>query len=48
MNVVITPAMLAQVIVSGILAGSLYAMVALGLGLIFGVMRVINIAHVRC
>jgi len=44
-NVVITPAMLAQVIVSGILAGSLYAMVALGLGLIFGVMRVINIAH---
>ena len=45
MNVVITPAMLGQVIVSGILAGSLYAMVALGLGLIFGVMRVINIAH---
>jgi branched-chain amino acid transport system permease protein len=43
--VVITPAMLGQVIVSGILAGSLYAMVALGLGLIFGVMRVINIAH---
>ncbi len=37
--------MLAQVIVSGILAGGLYAMVALGLGLIFGVMRVINIAH---
>ena len=45
MNVVVTPAMLGQVIVSGILAGSLYAMVALGLGLIFGVMRVINIAH---
>src|SRR5689334_1476286 len=37
--------MLGQVIVSGILAGSLYAMVALGLGLIFGVMRVLNIAH---
>ena len=37
--------MLGQVIVSGILAGGLYAMVALGLGLIFGVMRVINIAH---
>ena len=32
MNVVVTPAMLGQVIVSGILAGSLYAMVALGLG----------------
>ena len=45
MNVVVTPAMLGQVIVSGILAGGLYAMVALGLGLIFGVMRVINIAH---
>jgi branched-chain amino acid transport system permease protein len=44
-NVVVTPAMLAQVVVSGILAGSLYAMVALGLALIFGVMRVINIAH---
>jgi branched-chain amino acid transport system permease protein len=44
-NVVITPAMLGQVIVSGILAGALYAMVALGLALIFGVMRVINIAH---
>src|SRR5205814_5301132 len=44
-NVVITPAMLAQVVVSGILAGALYAMVALGLALIFGVMHVINIAH---
>ncbi|OGK87273.1 MAG: hypothetical protein A2050_00305, partial [Candidatus Rokubacteria bacterium GWA2_73_35] len=30
---------------SGILAGALYAMVALGLALIYGVMRVINIAH---
>lgn len=45
MNLVITPAMVAQVFVSGILAGALYAMVALGLALIFGVMRVINIAH---
>jgi len=44
-NVAITPAMLGQVVVSGILAGALYAMVALGLALIFGVMRVINIAH---
>jgi branched-chain amino acid transport system permease protein len=42
---VITPGMVGQVIVSGILAGGLYAMVALGLALIFGVMRVINIAH---
>jgi branched-chain amino acid transport system permease protein len=41
----ISPTMLGQVIVSGILAGALYALVALGLALIFGVMRVINIAH---
>ena len=37
--------MVGQVIISGILSGALYAMVALGLALIFGVMRVINIAH---
>ena len=37
--------MVGQVVVSGILAGGLYALVALGLALIFGVMRVINIAH---
>ena len=45
MNVVITPAMVGQVIISGLLAGALYSMVALGLSLIYGVMRVINIAH---
>ncbi len=45
MNVALTPAMIGQVVISGILAGALYAMVALGLALIFGVMRVINIAH---
>lgn len=45
MNVVITPAMVGQVIISGILSGALYAMVSLGLALIFGVMRVINVAH---
>jgi branched-chain amino acid transport system permease protein len=42
---VLTPEMIGQVIVSGVLSGALYAMVALGLALIFGVMRVINIAH---
>src|SRR5262245_9694014 len=41
----ITPTMMGQVIISGLLAGSIYAMVALGLGLIFGVMRVLNVAH---
>ena len=45
MNVAITPAMVGHVIISGILAGALYAMVALGLALIYDVMRVINIAH---
>jgi branched-chain amino acid transport system permease protein len=44
-NVVITPAMIGQVVISGILSGALYAMVALGLALIFGVMRIINVAH---
>jgi branched-chain amino acid transport system permease protein len=37
--------MVGQVVVSGLLAGALYSMVALGLALIFGVMRVINVAH---
>src|SRR5437773_10732135 len=37
--------MLGQVFISGILSGALYAMVALGLALIFGVMRIINVAH---
>jgi branched-chain amino acid transport system permease protein len=37
--------MVGQVVISGLLAGALYSMVALGLALIFGVMRVINVAH---
>jgi len=45
MNIALTPAMIGQVIISGILSGTLYAMVALGLALIFGVMRIINVAH---
>ncbi len=42
---IITPTMFGQVVISGLLAGALYAVVAMGLGLIFGVMRVINVAH---
>lgn len=45
MGVTITPTMVGQVVISGLLAGALYSMVALGLALIFGVMRVINVAH---
>ena len=45
MGVTITPTMVGQVVISGLLAGALYSMVALGLALIYGVMRVINIAH---
>src|SRR3989449_11618102 len=37
--------MLGQVVISGILSGALYAMVALGLALIVGVMRIINVAY---
>ena len=37
--------MVGQVVISGLLAGALYSMVALGLALIFVVMRVINVAH---
>lgn len=32
-------------LVQGILVGGLYALFAAGLGLIFGVMRMVNIAH---
>lgn len=36
---------LLQAVVNGLLIGSLYAVMAMGLAIIFGVMRVINLAH---
>ena len=36
---------LTQSIVSGLLTGSLFAMIAVGLTIVFGVMRIINMAH---
>ena len=36
---------LIQSVVSGVLTGSLYAMIAIGLTIVFGVMRIINLAH---
>lgn len=37
--------MIAQVVLSGLLIGGIYALVAIGLNLIFGVLRIINFAH---
>jgi branched-chain amino acid transport system permease protein len=37
--------MIAQVIVSGLLVGGIYGLVAIGLNLVFGVLRIINFAH---
>ena len=37
--------LLAQAIVSGILVGGVYALIAVSLALVFGVMRVLNFAH---
>jgi branched-chain amino acid transport system permease protein len=36
---------LAQAVVSGVLTGALYAMIGIGLTVVFGVMRIINLAH---
>ncbi len=40
-----TPEIIAQVLISGLLMGLIYALVAAGLSLIFGLMDVVNFAH---
>ncbi len=40
-----SPEVLAQIFVSGLLMGLLYALIAAGLSLIFGLMNVVNFAH---
>ena len=34
-----------QLIISGILLGGIYALVSVGLALLFGVLRIVNFAH---
>jgi len=41
----LSPSLIAQLLVAGVLTGAIYALLACGLNLVFGVMRVINIAH---
>ena len=39
------PAFFAKFVLNGLIAGSLYAMLALGLSLIYGILRFVNLAH---
>ncbi len=37
--------MLLDIVISGLISGSVYALLAIGFSLIFGVARIVNIAH---
>jgi branched-chain amino acid transport system permease protein len=41
----LTPALLFDILVTGLITGGIYALVALGLNLQYGLMRVLNVAH---
>jgi len=41
----LTPALLFDIVVTGLITGGIYALVALGLNLQYGLMRVLNVAH---
>jgi len=43
--ITVEPALIVNALLNGIFGGLLYALVALGLALIFGVMDIINFAH---
>jgi branched-chain amino acid transport system permease protein len=42
---IVSPFLLMQAVVSGVLFGGVYAAISLGLGLVWGVMRILNIGH---
>lgn len=45
MGVTLQPALLFDILVTGLITGGIYALVALGLNLQYGLMRVLNVAH---
>jgi branched-chain amino acid transport system permease protein len=40
-----TPSLIANVVIGGVLTGCVYALMALGLSVVFGVIRIVNFAH---
>ncbi len=41
----VSPLLLVQIVISGLLLGGVYALVGVGISLIFGVMKIVNFAH---